>query len=84
MCIRDRYSKGTINGLCNLAQLKADSWGPSHEVGPVSYTHLDVYKRQLLCATPVLAEDMRLNNEGEVYKIEPVSYTHLDVYKRQP
>ena len=32
------YSKGTINGLCNLAQLKADSWGPSHEVGHSNQT----------------------------------------------
>ena len=38
---------------------------------PVSYTHLDVYKRQLL---PLL---------GAQRGIAPVSYTHLDVYKRQ-
>ena len=39
---------------------------------PVSYTHLDVYKRQV--------------NQyvGAEWKgIDPVSYTHLDVYKRQ-
>ena len=49
---------------------------------PVSYTHLDVYKRQVL-----------LSYKGEVNKfsisasaggsIRSVSYTHLDVYKRQ-
>ena len=49
----------------------------------VSYTHLDVYKRQ----PPVQArEKSRIpascgNTETPV--TEPVSYTHLDVYKRQ-
>lgn len=33
----------------------------------------------LLCATPVLAEDMRLNNEGEVYKIEQQKNTKTTV-----
>ena len=43
--------------------------------GSVSYTHLDVYKRQVtrfgLGRSPLRA-------------MMPVSYTHLDVYKRQP
>ena len=39
--------------------------------GPVSYTHLDVYKRQpYSCCVPGM-------------KPGTVSYTHLDVYKRQ-
>ena len=44
-------------------------------LGPVSYTHLDVYKRQALSGSQsavVLVDDL-----------DPVSYTHLDVYKRQ-
>ena len=46
-----------------------------HRIAPVSYTHLDVYKRQSLhCATI---------NHANVIEIAPVSYTHLDVYKRQ-
>ena len=32
------YSEGTISALCNLSQLKADSWGPSHEVGHSNQT----------------------------------------------
>ena len=60
---------------------------------PVSYTHLDVYKRQVL--DPVdpsqtasgLALDMDLNLlMGKAVHLDgygPVSYTHLDVYKRQ-
>ena len=42
----------------------------------VSYTHLDVYKRQALMSvvsTKMLKE----------WGTETVSYTHLDVYKRQ-
>ena len=57
----------------------------------VSYTHLDVYKRQgigsaqgadkaieavkLAVASPLL--------ETKINGATPVSYTHLDVYKRQ-
>ena len=50
-------------------------------VEPVSYTHLDVYKRQadeLLDEIVVAAVDM-----VDVADLRPVSYTHLDVYKRQ-
>ena len=51
---------------------------------PVSYTHLDVYKRQHQIRSYVLDQsrikDLRTNVEvGNT----PVSYTHLDVYKRQ-
>ena len=57
---------------------------------PVSYTHLDVYKRQLLRK----AEQKRLLFTSIREKLDtirkmvtdsltPVSYTHLDVYKRQ-
>ena len=45
----------------------------------VSYTHLDVYKRQALAyANPVISGKQLLQHD-----IVPVSYTHLDVYKRQ-
>ena len=65
----------------------------------VSYTHLDVYKRQALkdvdfheCDTNVLDIGVAaylLNpmedsyDYDDVAKEYPVSYTHLDVYKRQ-
>ena len=50
--------------------------------GTVSYTHLDVYKRQ------VNALGQPIDGKGPIEtskfrRIEPVSYTHLDVYKRQ-
>ena len=45
---------------------------------PVSYTHLDVYKRQ-----GVDGNNATLNNGRFLIELKPVSYTHLDVYKRQ-
>ena len=66
---------------------------------PVSYTHLDVYKRQEGTATRIKGKWMLITtNMNEIPKQEnamtgdgnasgtdiyPVSYTHLDVYKRQ-
>ena len=68
------------------------------KVQPVSYTHLDVYKRQLVCRF----QQFRIKNLGSLHQsiiipadshtafpfhtangLHPVSYTHLDVYKRQ-
>ena len=67
-------------------------------LGPVSYTHLDVYKRQdTQSQTVVVNPDdtqelwfyntpvggVELIKVSSADKTEPVSYTHLDVYKRQ-
>ena len=64
-------------------------------VYPVSYTHLDVYKRQVSPsialsmgeALPYLAEYPYGCVEQTLNRFLPalvaVSYTHLDVYKRQ-
>ena len=56
---------------------------------PVSYTHLDVYKRQgrireypILRSQTPLSRSLR-KSHGNMVWIMPVSYTHLDVYKRQ-
>ena len=53
----------------------------------VSYTHLDVYKRQSL-KRPLYRQgqefsffDTKLSQQGTT--LNAVSYTHLDVYKRQ-
>ena len=53
---------------------------------PVSYTHLDVYKRQVLHyykeVNQGISEEIQSTYTGrEVFFA--VSYTHLDVYKRQ-
>ena len=61
---------------------------------PVSYTHLDVYKRQLVqCAHAAVKSDKSpyykkkyeslVKRRGKKRAIIAVSYTHLDVYKRQ-
>ena len=66
-------------------------------VQPVSYTHLDVYKRQkeegvsvvLVNSNPAtIMTDKRIADHVYIEPLtaevlEPVSYTHLDVYKRQ-
>ena len=59
------------------------------ESSPVSYTHLDVYKRQVSLIRGVLGSMHIMIEQKEATVIfeetEPVSvsYTHLDVYKRQ-
>ena len=50
---------------------------------PVSYTHLDVYKRQLLSQDIQRNANNKESEGGNVYCTRAVSYTHLDVYKRQ-
>ena len=60
---------------------------------PVSYTHLDVYKRQVLLCGPLCLTQLAPHIAGQVFVgcyimgsavfLQPVSYTHLDVYKRQ-
>ena len=60
-------------------------------IGPVSYTHLDVYKRQkenIMDTTQTLIENYlaycssqkRLDEKTlKAYRIDPVSYTHLSL-----
>ena len=53
---------------------------------PVSYTHLDVYKRQTLGSFQKVSfmGTMTVSEILAAVSIISVSYTHLDVYKRQP
>ena len=57
----------------------------NHSCTPVSYTHLDVYKRQIFEGRIQLfvhdVDDVK-SITTNLRKIA-VSYTHLDVYKRQ-
>ena len=65
--------------------------GAGGVVMPVSYTHLDVYKRQGYGLIKVFVFDPHtveyqnagIGGSGLTDVLPPVSYTHLDVYKRQ-
>ena len=56
---------------------------PPPTSGPVSYTHLDVYKRQVFEVPEAEVEWVRHEVPRLMAGVAPVSYTHLDVYKRQ-
>ena len=73
--------------------------GTKSPSAPVSYTHLDVYKRQVQDAipsgvlpdiysgNPAVLAGRYIGTEPFLIKgtcLDPVSYTHLEVYKRQP
>ena len=98
MCIRDRFGHFravdmTVGGKdVDNFQVEFPAY---FKVGliTVSYTPLDVYKRQppyrrrrrLFHPRPRLEEpeDARTDGQCQAHGAEPVSYTHLDVYKRQ-
>ena len=50
-----------------------------HDPQSVSYTHLDVYKRQVISIIAVFCSMLVMSWQLTI----AVSYTHLDVYKRQ-
>ena len=61
-------------------------------LGSVSYTHLDVYKRQVLDTPQQVESHLLMRHYDGLLKsgrikgragVAAVSYTHLDVYKRQ-
>ena len=65
------------------AQLIRMADGRQVNLVPVSYTHLDVYKRQGQ-PHPVAGSTELAVHRCNKADAAPVSYTHLDVYKRQP
>ena len=75
----------TRAGLFDVSHMgEIEIRGPG-ALGPVSYTHLDVYKRQDLAWGAIMSAD---GSTGQILGValgafDPVSYTHLDVYKRQ-
>ena len=106
MCIRDRTFSSdlsqvpTVQHFITEDEIDAAMTGGSSFAGgkgriyAVSYTHLDVYKRQadgdvidftakLFDLSPKEAAEKLAQDFGLIYD-SPVSYTHLDVYKRQP
>ena len=49
----------------------------------VSYTHLDVYKRQVCKGISVGVDIEKIQKISDRIVNKSVSYTHLDVYKRK-
>ena len=98
MCIRDR-SLITFSPLIALPSfiytVSTAFILPDLTSGePVSYTHLDVYKRQVIDGIedeiwesaeyfPAIETLEDLGMEAKALWDNTVSYTHLDVYKRQ-
>ena len=72
-------------GNLEMTLAKTDMGVASRYFEPVSYTHLDVYKRQHVHWAASLSRSSSLSKRGR--SRSPiwlaVSYTHLDVYKRQ-
>ena len=61
-----------------------------YRIDTVSYTHLDVYKRQAVDLAVLRYIDIKIGQKLPAVPtfylmdgVSPVSYTHLDVYKRQ-
>ena len=84
MCIRDSGNSVRFRGVNRHEHDPYTARVMSEERMSVSYTHLDVYKRQLynrpISSTTgfqnYLGNLGQLNNRG--WELEPVSYTHLD------
>ena len=78
---------GTTSGAAPAAGAEPAGEVVSISSAAVSYTHLDVYKRQVdIIITTALIPGKpapRLITAEMVQSMKPVSYTHLDVYKRQ-
>ena len=78
MCIRDRTKDGgkvsvTVTHLkpgVHTAQLIISSGTLKHTVNPVSYTHLDVYKRQDESSDLVALLEVYLTLEGITYLLD--------------
>ena len=89
MVVKHYFSTCGIMVRCTLWYTYKISTLMVHWYISVSYTHLDVYKRQVQCISVwsyVLSGLCRiycnLNNLAYIHRVA-VSYTHLDVYKRQ-
>ena len=96
MCRRDRLSVFAESEQKSASRCGAGRYRHSNQYwqrsDAVSYTHLDVYKRQSWERLPDVASPTPATcHPGEESTIPrlpawtywPVSYTHLDVYKRQ-
>ena len=73
------FNKSEIELKCCVARISVGA------IIPVSYTHLDVYKRQALAETgkKIIIYNVPGRTGQNLEASTTVSYTHLDVYKRQ-
>ena len=91
MCIRDSssnyYFEGERHDFWEFLYVDKGELDVRAGDVAVSYTHLDVYKRQLLIhiqqALDGVNGDAVQTGDVDILGLGPVSYTHLDVYKRQ-
>ena len=76
MCIRDRYNDGTfkLGGYGAVQQYAREGVAP-WSAYPVSYTHLDVYKRQL--EQLMMSQPGQKTRGGGIYR-SPFHYTPKD------
>ena len=76
-----KFSENLLAGRIGTASAKILVEGVTKAV---SYTHLDVYKRQvcILAIIPYIGLQIKAISDT-FHLVTPVSYTHLDVYKRQ-
>ena len=63
-----------IGGMLSVAGMAVHVFGTSHDAASVSYTHLDVYKRQV-CASSLPWSSSSRKSMGS--RARSVSYTHL-------
>ena len=68
-----------IKSAISSGQFKVDSEKVADGLIPVSYTHLDVYKRQVnaTALAPVVGTKLTVGVAGAMVGATPVSYTHL-------
>ena len=84
MCIRDRPLEDALYYIysSNLYKALLDEntklWYSS-TLSPVSYTHLDVYKRQI----PIICKENKIDFDITNYKFLLKKFYKGDVYKRQ-
>ena len=85
-----RSDAGCDRAVGDYHAQRGDPAGSDRTGSAVSYTHLDVYKRQVILTAAILmlptscssAPSQASSATRPVNRL-PVSYTHLDVYKRQ-
>ena len=79
----DKVDKDKAGKYTVTYEVSDSSGNKSTATRAVSYTHLDVYKRQILDGRPVSELKEKELTRVRRDTIGSVSYTHLDVYKRQ-